>query len=107
VPGAVDLREWPGMGQFPDDQVPMLTLHHQAFRRYVPQPIATGVTLILPRTAPLFGPWPSRYSPRWDTLARGGLTVRTVPGSHSTMLAQPFARAVAEAIDEGIQEAKR
>jgi amino acid adenylation domain-containing protein len=103
----VDVRDQLGMWRFPDYQVAMLEAHHQALHSYQPKPFSGRVTLFLPRTAPLFGPWPSGHDPAWDQLARGGVQVHLVHGSHTTMLRDPFAAGLAADLNAYIEESDR
>jgi amino acid adenylation domain-containing protein len=104
---ALDLRDQLGMWRFPDYQLAMLDAHHKAINAYRPKPFNGRVTLFLPRTAPLFGPWPSGHDPEWDRLALGGVDAYRVAGSHSTMLAKALAEPLAARLDECIVKAER
>jgi amino acid adenylation domain-containing protein len=102
---AIDLRDELGMWRFPEFQLPMLRAYREASLRYEFKPIRGRVALFLARTAPLLGPWPNTAQNDWRALAGGGLEVHVVPGSHATMMKEPFleemvtilARRVAEA----------
>jgi thioesterase domain-containing protein len=102
----VDIRDATGMWRFPDSQVEMLTLHHRVIHGYAPRPCDGRVTLFLPRTAPLFGPWPDGHDPGWSQLARGGVEVVSVAGSHSTMLTDPFAEGLAAQLEACVERAE-
>jgi len=104
---AVDLRDQLGMWRFPDYQVEMLKAHHQAIHSYQPKPFNGKVTLFLPRTAPLLGPWPTGHDKEWDRLARGGVEVHLIRGSHITMLADPFAAGLAARLNAAIEESEQ
>ena len=71
----VDFRDAHGMWRFPDYQVAMLKAHHQAIHSYQPKSLNGRVALFLPRTMPLFGPWPAGHGAQWDDIARGGVDV--------------------------------
>jgi thioesterase domain-containing protein len=101
-----DIRDAIGMWRFPDYQVEMLRVHHEVIHSFTPGPINGHVTLFLPRTGPLFGPWPVGPDPDWDTIARGGVNVVLVRGSHSTMLIEPFAAELAEQLNHAITAAE-
>jgi thioesterase domain-containing protein len=103
----VDVRDQLGMWRFPDYQVAMLEAHHQALHSYKPKPFTGRVTLFLPRTAPLLGPWPAGHDPAWDQLARGGVEVHLVHGSHTTMLRDPFAAGLAADLNACIEKSDR
>jgi amino acid adenylation domain-containing protein len=103
----LDLRDQIGMWRFPDSQTAMLRTHHRAIHNYQPKPFRGRVTLFLPRTLPLMGPWPTRYDPVWDWLAAGGVDVHQVPGSHSTMLGEPFAAELARLLSASLESFER
>jgi amino acid adenylation domain-containing protein len=103
----LDLRDQIGMWRFPDSQTAMLRTHHRAIHSYQPKPFRGRVTLFLPRTMPLLGPWPTRYDPVWDWLAAGGVEVHQVPGSHSTMLGEPFAAVLARLLSSSLASFER
>lgn len=81
----------------------------EALRRHAPLPYDGPMILIRPRMRPHFGAGdPSRG---WGELARGGLTMVTVPGNHLAMLQPPHvaevARALSAALDRAEQEVAR
>lgn len=101
-----DIRDELGLWRFPDSKVAMLQLHLDVLRAYVPQPFDGRATLILPRTGPLLGPFPEVNDYGWRGVARGGVDIHTVPGSHSTFLNEPFASTIAAHIEANIREAE-
>lgn len=101
-----DIRDELGLWRFPDSQVEMLRLHLDALRAYVPKPFDGRATLLLPRTGPLLGPFPEVTDFGWKAIARGGVDVHTVPGSHTTFLNDPFAATIAERIEDSIRSAE-
>lgn len=94
------------MWKFPDSQVEMLEVHRRVLRAYVPRAVGGKVSLFLPRTAPLFGPYPEGQDTGWEQVAGGGVRIYSVPGSHSTMLAEPFAAELATQLEQCIVEAE-
>jgi len=102
----LDIRDAIGMWRFPDYQVEMLRVHHEVIHSFTPGPINGRVTLFLPRTGPLFGPWPVGHDPDWDEIAHGGVDVVSVRGSHSTMLVEPFASELADQLNAVIDAAQ-
>ncbi len=62
--------------------------------RYRPEPLKAPCTLVLARDED-----PEQYR-RWEELAAGGLTVRTVEGNHYTMMREPLVGAVADVLNE-------
>ena len=101
-----DIRDELGMWQFPDSQVEMLRLHTRVIRAYVPKPFNGTATLLLPRAGPLLGPWLNVADLGWAPIARGGVDVQLVRGSHSTVLTDAFAGPLAERIERCIREAE-
>jgi thioesterase domain-containing protein len=95
------------MWRFPDYQVAMLKAHHQAIHSYQPKSLNGHVALFLPRTAPLLGPWPTGHGAEWDHIARGGVEVYRVPGSHATLLREPFVEALGKRLNACIEEVER
>ncbi|MGC4813633.1 amino acid adenylation domain-containing protein [Micromonospora sp. DT228] len=67
--------------------------------KYRPRPLATPYTLVLARDED-----PALYA-RWNELAGGGLTVRTVDGNHYTMMREPLVAAVAAVLNEPREDA--
>jgi amino acid adenylation domain-containing protein len=71
----------------------LLEHHFQVLRDYVPRPYPGRVTLLRARAQSL-----SRLQGRdlgWGALAGGGSDVIIVPGSHDTLLKEPYVRALA------------
>ena len=106
APKEVDFRDAHGMWRFPDYQVAMLKAHHQAIHSYQPKSLNGRVALFMPRTMPLFGPWPAGHGAQWDDIARGGVEVHQVRGSHTTMLKEPFVEALGKRLNSCIDEAE-
>jgi thioesterase domain-containing protein len=100
-----DIRDELGLWRFPDSQVAMLRLHLDVLRAYVPKPFGGRATLILPRTGPLLGPFPEANDYGWKAIARGGVDIHTVPGSHSTF--ERAAAAIAAHIEANIRRRTR
>ncbi len=105
---APDIRDELGLYRFPESQVEMLRLHLEVITEYVPKPFNGMATLLLPRTQPLLGPWPEENTDMgWRDIARGGVEVHSVPGSHSTFLSEPFAGPLAERLEQSIRDAEQ
>jgi thioesterase domain-containing protein/acyl carrier protein len=99
----LDVRDRLGMWGFPDHQVGMLAAHHRVIGDYQPKPIEARVTLFMPRAYRLLGPWPTGHDPEWNRLARGGVDLHHVRGSHSTMMVEPFAADLAARLNASIE----
>ncbi len=95
------------MWRFPDYQLPMLEAHHQALSRYRLKPCHTRVAVFLPQAAPFFGPFPEQYDRGWYRLAAGGIDEHLMPGSHTTMLTEPFAAELARRLEASIQRVEQ
>ena len=89
-----DIRDVVGAWRFPEECRSRLESEYQALKTYVPQVYAGRVTLFRARAGPLFRVFASDMG--WTGLAGGGVDVKVVPGSHETMLADPFVRVLAE-----------
>jgi thioesterase domain-containing protein len=101
-----DVRDDTGMWRFPDHQIDMLRVHRQVIRSFSSRAMSSAVSLFVPRTKPLFGPWSEGEDQGWATLAKGGVDVQVVRGSHSTMLIDPFAAELASRIKACIARAE-
>jgi len=102
----IDFRDAHGMWRFPDYQVAMLKAHHQAIHSYQPKSLNGRIALFIPRTMPLFGPWPTGQGAQWDDIARGGVEVHLVRGSHATMLKEPFVETLGKQLNSCIDDAE-
>ena len=71
--------------------------HWRALQRYQPQPYGDTVALLRTRGYPLFSSFD--YGHGWDALARGGVSVRLVPGTHETLLSEPHVGPLARALE--------
>jgi thioesterase domain-containing protein len=103
---ADDIRDATGMWRFPDHQVEMLKVHHRVIHSFSPGPMNGRATLFLPRARPLFGPWTTGQDPGWERIARGGVDVEAVRGSHSTMLGGQFAAELAARLVACVERAE-
>ncbi|HEY3045173.1 MAG TPA: amino acid adenylation domain-containing protein [Vicinamibacterales bacterium] len=89
-----DIRDVVGAWRFPEETRSRLEAEYRALRTYVPPVYPGRVTLFRARAGPLFRFFPSDMG--WTGLAGGGVDVKVVPGSHETMLADPYVRVLAE-----------
>ena len=88
---SVDIRDALGMWRFPDGHVRILESQWTAIRshRHRSSPYPGRVALIKPRALPLL----ARHQADdlgWRRFISGELTIIRVPGSHETMLYEPF-----------------
>ncbi|OLD55650.1 MAG: hypothetical protein AUI64_03230 [Acidobacteria bacterium 13_1_40CM_2_64_6] len=91
---AADIRDVLGMWQFPEGATAFLEAEYHALTHYVPKVYPGRITLFRARAGPLFRVYRSDMG--WSDLAAGGVDIRSVPGSHSTMLTDPHVRVIAE-----------
>lgn len=82
---------------------PFEAAHIAAYLRYEPEPFAGRVTLILASDDP--PALARRRRESWAVLARGGVDVRTVPGTHYALMAEPHVRTVASRVQEALDAA--
>ena len=100
-----DIRDVLGMWRAPDESLRRLEVEYEALTTYVPQVYGGRITLFRARAGPLFHFFPPDMG--WTNLAAGGVDVRVVPGSHTTMLAAPYVRVVAEQLKACVAEDAR
>ena len=93
----LDIRDALGMWRFPESHVPLLEAQWAAIdaHRQRPKPYPGRVVLIKPRTRALLA---RRQADDlgWRRFVSGELVVLTVPGSHETMLNEPFVKTLAK-----------
>jgi amino acid adenylation domain-containing protein len=101
----VDVRDQLGMWHLTANQVPALEAHVAALKAYRPAAYPGAVTLFRARTLPLDA---RRWEPDlgWSRLAHGGVRVRGVPGSHATLLRDPFVEDLAKELRIAIEESR-
>ncbi len=86
---APDIRDQLGMWRFPEHQAAALERAFRVFRAYQPSPLSGDVLLIKPRALPILATRPAEDL-GWRRLVEGTLEIRTIKGSHETMLQEPF-----------------
>jgi thioesterase domain-containing protein len=97
-----DLRDLLGMWRAPQESRCRLEVEYQALTTYVPQVYSGRITLFRARASPLFHFFPPDMG--WAKLATEGVDIRVVPGSHVTMLIDPYVRVVAEELTACLAE---
>jgi amino acid adenylation domain-containing protein len=103
---SVDVRDRLGMWRIPDYRVPVLEANFAAIRRHTPKAFGGRAHLFIARTAPLLGPWNPGHDPMWNQLAKS-VETHVVRGSHSTMIAEPFAAELGRILKTLLDEAAR
>src|SRR5262249_9642613 len=89
-----DIRDIVGAWRAPEELRPRPEAEYQALTTYVPQVYSGRITLFRARAGPLLRF--SRWDMGWSDLAASGVDVRVVPGSHVTMLVDPYVRVLAQ-----------
>ncbi|MDO8540968.1 MAG: non-ribosomal peptide synthetase [Opitutaceae bacterium] len=80
----------------PDEQRQLYKVHLRALTSYHCQPYGGAVTLFRTRGHPLVSSFDAHYG--WDEFARGGVTLRRMPGGHDSLLQEPHVQAVASTL---------
>jgi thioesterase domain-containing protein len=95
----------PGIGDYyedvsviPDDRRELIEMHLRALRGYVSKKYPGRLTVFRAGVQPLLG----AHTPDlgWQRLASGGVGVHIVSGSHHTLLKEPHATLLAQALQE-------
>jgi thioesterase domain-containing protein len=83
----VDLDEVIDTGHFPEPELKLWKAHLQALIEHVEKEYDGPVTLLRTRGQPMFCSFADDFC--WGKLARGGVQVRSVPGSHENIFMEP------------------
>ncbi len=100
-----DIRDVLGIPWIPKEWAASLESSHAAHRAYQPRPYAGAVALFKARTRPLFRL--EQPDLGWSQLARGGVEVHIVPGSHANLLREPHVQHLAAALRHSLDAAER
>jgi thioesterase domain-containing protein len=84
---AVDIRDALGVWQFPDQHRTFLEVHARALESYTPRAYEGPMVLLRARTAALAAWRPPDLG--WGPLAKGGLAIHRLHGSHDNILTEP------------------
>jgi amino acid adenylation domain-containing protein len=98
-----DVDELVNLAAYGDKQRHLWQTHVRALRRYRPQPFPGGITLFRTRGHALLCSFDEKYG--WGELARGGVTVKIMPGGHGNILDEPHVQSVAAALTRSLAEA--
>jgi thioesterase domain-containing protein len=91
-PGA-DIRDRLGVWKFPESSRETLEAHYRMLTAYQAKPYAGALTVMRARTLKLSFRGPSDLG--WGALARGGLDLHIIPGTHDNILTEPRVRRLA------------
>ncbi|MGH9199954.1 MAG: alpha/beta fold hydrolase, partial [Vicinamibacterales bacterium] len=98
-----DVRDALGVPWVPAEWAPLLEQHFVSHKKYQPRPYPGKVALIKARTRPAFRL--SEPDLGWSEMAKGGVDVQIVRGSHSNMLREPHVQVLAEALRQSLDAA--
>jgi thioesterase domain-containing protein len=99
----VDIEEVIDPTHFAANELKLWQIHLEALARHVEKPFDGNVILLRTRGQPLFCSLEEDF--RWGTLALGGVTVKTIPGSHENIFLEPNVRSLAGQLAEALNQA--
>jgi thioesterase domain-containing protein len=96
----VDLEDVIDPAQFPEKELKLWQVHLDLLVQHVSQPYPGKVTVFRTRAHPLV----CTYAPDlgWSELAREGVDVRVVPGSHARIFVEPNIRDLAKELESAL-----
>ena len=94
----VDLDEVIDINHFPESELRFWRIHLNALVAHVERPYGGSVTLLRTRGQPAWCSFAEDFC--WSKLARGGVTVKHLPGSHENIFVEPNVKSLAETIEE-------
>jgi len=100
----VDLEAVIDTRHFPDQELKLWQIHLQALVEHVEEPYDGQVTLLRTRGQPLFCSLEDDFC--WSKLARGGVVVKLLPGSHENIFQEPNVGKLARQFGESLVAAQ-
>jgi thioesterase domain-containing protein/acyl carrier protein len=97
-----DVDEMVNLAAYSEEQRRLWQTHVQALKAYRPQPYSGHVTLFRTRGHALLCSFDPHYG--WSELARGGVTLKIMPGGHGSILDEPHVQTVARELDRALRE---
>ncbi len=94
----VDLDEVIDVNHFPESELKFWRIHLNALVAHVERPYAGSVTLLRTRGQPVLCSCEEDFC--WGQLARGGVKVKLIPGSHENVFMEPNVKYLANAMEE-------
>lgn len=98
MPNNVDLDEVIDVNHFPEGELKFWQIHLNALVAHVERPYAGTVTLLRTRGQAAFCSFEEDFC--WGKLARGGVRVKHIPGSHENIFVEPNVKFLAGTIEE-------
>ncbi|HTL59970.1 MAG TPA: amino acid adenylation domain-containing protein [Candidatus Limnocylindrales bacterium] len=100
----VDVEEIIDPHHFSENELKLWQIHLQALIQHVEGPYSGQVTLLRTRGQPLFCSLEEDFC--WSKLARGGVTVKLVPGSHENIFNEPNVQTLAKELAAALTAAQ-
>jgi amino acid adenylation domain-containing protein len=88
--------------EYPQEFIHYAEAHWEALMKHIPQPYDGHFTLFRSQYQPLLTLDPSLG---WRNLARKGMTIKEIPGTHETMFFEPHVHDLARHVTESLNEA--
>jgi thioesterase domain-containing protein/acyl carrier protein len=101
----VDLEDVIDLSLFPDNELKFWQIHLRALVNHVQQPYDGAVTLIRTRGQPLWCSLEEDFC--WSGLAKEGVRIKNIPGSHENIFMEPNVKYLAEQLETCLAEARR
>jgi len=102
---SVDLESVIDISHFPESELRLWRIHLQALIQHIQQPYPGDVLLLRTRGQPLLCSLENDFS--WRKLARGGVQVTLIPGSHENIFMEPNVRMLAKELGFALAEAQK
>jgi hypothetical protein len=100
----VDLEDVIDPAHFPEHELKLWEVHIRALVEHVERPYVGAVTLFRTQGQPLFCSLREDFC--WGRLAKGGLTLKFIPGSHENIFMEPNVQHLAAALDQSLADAR-
>jgi amino acid adenylation domain-containing protein/FkbH-like protein len=103
-PANVDLDEVIDVNHFPESELKFWQIHLNALVAHVERPYKGSVTLLRTRGQPILCSFEEDFC--WGKLAREGVTVKHIPGSHENIFVEPNVKFLAEQMEQCLAPAR-
>ena len=104
VPSEPSAEDTIDLSLYSEEQRRLWDVHLRASDNYRPRPYSGSLVLFRTNIHPFFCSFDATYG--WGELARAGVTVKTVPGNHESILAEPHVQKVAAELKECLGRAQ-
>jgi amino acid adenylation domain-containing protein/FkbH-like protein len=104
-PDEVDLEEVIDPKYFPKHELKFWEIHLRALTNHVEQQYPGAVTLIRTRGQPFLCSFEEDFC--WSRLAKNGVSVKRIPGSHENIFIEPNVKSLAARLEACLAEARR